>query len=135
MRIHCTPCLIQLNFICQFIVTYVFSYGEDELARKKTTRQRLLETSRVLYWFGVATMFSIYPPFYFGTHNAVLAWATFILVLLMHIGCMVHVGCEERSLWAHSYFYYHCMIAGWICTSLIFGYVWSNDQTAISDEA
>jgi hypothetical protein len=58
--------------------------------------QKILETSRILYWFGIASknkfisaMFSIYPPFYFGVHSAVLSWLTLVVVLAMHVACII----------------------------------------------
>ena len=39
-------------------------------------------------------MFSIYPPFYYGPHCAILSWFTLILAILMHIFCIVEKTCK-----------------------------------------
>jgi hypothetical protein len=79
-------------------------------------------------------MFSIYPPFYYGPHCAILAWITLVIGIFLHIFCIVEKTCKERSLWAYMYFAYHLAVAFWIILALIVGYAWSNQQPASQDE-
>lgn len=79
-------------------------------------------------------MFSIYPPFYYGPHCAILSWITLVIILLMHIFCIVEKDCKERSLWSFMYFLYHLSIAFWVILVLIVGYAWSTTQPAAIDE-
>ena len=76
--------------------------------------QRLLENSRVMYWFGIASilifneaMFSVFPPFYYGLHNAIMGWVTLLFVVLMHIFSVIKRCDQERSLWSYFYYFYH----------------------------
>jgi hypothetical protein len=34
-------------------------------------------------------MFSMFPPFYYGLHNAILGWITLLLLFLMHVFALV----------------------------------------------
>lgn len=79
-------------------------------------------------------MFSIYPPFYYGPHSAILSWITLIIAILLHIFCIVEKTCKERSAWSFMYFAYHLSITIWIILALIVGFAWSNQQPANSDE-
>ena len=79
-------------------------------------------------------MFSIYPPFYYGPHCAILSWITLIIAILLHIFCIVEKTCKERSAWSFLYFAYHLSITIWIILALIVGFAWSNQQPASSDE-
>jgi hypothetical protein len=92
-----------------------------------------METSQVLYWFGVASkmlyikgLFSIYPPFYYGAFNTIIGYITLVVVVLMHIYCLLDVKVRDRSLWAITYFFYHLLIMIWILVGLILGYIWNN---------
>ncbi len=92
-----------------------------------------METSQVLYWFGIASLlfiilglFSIYPPFYYGAFNAIIAYFTLVVVLLMHIFCIVDKKIGERSVWSIFYFFYHFLCMVWIVVGLILAYIWSN---------
>ena len=78
-------------------------------------------------------MFSIYPPFYYGPHCAILSWITLILAILMPIFCIVDRTCKERTAWSFMYFAYHLSVAVWIILALIVGFAWSNQQSANSD--
>lgn len=75
-------------------------------------------------------MFSIYPPFYYGPHCALLSWFTLVIAILMHIFCIVEKSCKERSLWAYMYFLYHLFVSIWIILALIVGFAWANQQSA-----
>lgn len=95
--------------------------------------RKLMETSQVLYWFGVAStswvnlgMFSIFPPFYYGGFNAVISYITLLVVILMHVFCLTDKKVCDRSLFAISYFIYHLIIVVWIVVGLILAYIWSN---------
>jgi hypothetical protein len=77
---------------------------------------------------------SIYPPFYYGPHSAILSWITLLIIILLHIFCIVEKECRERSVWAVLYMLYHLSIAVWITLVLIVGYAWSNQQAALWDE-
>lgn len=66
-------------------------------------------------------MFSIYPPFYYGPHCAILTCITLPIIFLMHIFCIVHKECKQRSLWSFIYFLYHLSIALWVILVLIVG--------------
>jgi cytochrome b561 len=79
-------------------------------------------------------MFSIYPPFYYGPHSAILSWITLVIAILLHVFCVVDKSCKERSMWAYMYFAYHLSISIWIILALIIGYTWSNQQPAAWDE-
>lgn len=79
-------------------------------------------------------MFSIFPPFYYGTHSAVLSWFTLIVVVLMHIFCVLDKWFKERSVWSYLYMVFHLMIVIWIIIALIAGFVWSNAQAEAGDE-
>lgn len=94
-----------------------------------------METCQVLYWFGVASkylyyifigMFSIYPPFYYGAFNAIIAYITLVVVILLHIFCLTDKKVSDRSLWSITYFIYHLLIMIWIVVGLILAYIWSN---------
>jgi len=78
-------------------------------------------------------MFSCYPPFYYGLHNAILGWFTFLMVFLMHLFAVVRKCDQERSVWSYFYYFYHLSCGVWIVTSLIVGYVWSGQQDVPSD--
>jgi hypothetical protein len=73
-------------------------------------------------------MFSVFPPFYYGVHNAVLGWVTLLFVLLMHIFALVQRCDRQRSVWSYFYYFYHLSTVAWIATSLIVGYVWAEQQ-------
>lgn len=96
--------------------------------------RKLMETSQVLYWFGVASnslsifigMFSIYPPFYYGAFNAIIGYITFVVVVLMHVFCLTDKTVSERSLWSIAYFVYHLLVMVWLVVGLILAYIWSN---------
>lgn len=68
-------------------------------------------------------MFSVFPPFYYGIHNAVMGWVTLIFVVLMHIFIIVKRCDQERSLWSYFYYFYHLSIGVWIAASLVVGFV------------
>lgn len=78
-------------------------------------------------------MFSVFPPFYYGLHNAILGWVTLLMVLLMHVFALVQRCDRERSVWSYFYYFYHLSVALWIIASLLFGYVWADQQTVPSD--
>ena len=78
-------------------------------------------------------MFSVFPPFYYGLHNAVFGWCTLLMVLLMHIFAMVRKFDKERSSWSYVYYFYHLSIGIWIATSLVVGYAQSQDQVGQAD--
>ena len=73
-------------------------------------------------------IFSIYPPFYQGAHSAVLAWISFIILLLMHIFCFVNKKIKERSLWSIMYFLFQILLVVWFLLALGFAYNWSSKQ-------
>ena len=79
-------------------------------------------------------MFSIYPPFYYGPHSAILSWITLIILILLHIFTIVEKSCKGRSVWAYFYWAYHLCIAIWMLLAMIVGFAWSNEQAAASDE-
>jgi hypothetical protein len=92
-----------------------------------------METSQVLYWFGVASkifnikgLFSIYPPFYYGVFNVIIGYITLVIVVLMHIYCLLDGKVRDRSLWAITYFFYHFLIMIWILVGLILAFIWNN---------
>lgn len=78
-------------------------------------------------------MFSVYPPFYYGPHSAILSWITLIICLLLHIFCIVDKSCKSRSVWSYFYWAYHLCIAIWILLALIVGFTWANKQDAAAD--
>lgn len=55
-------------------------------------------------------------------------------MVLLHIFCVVHKECRERTVWAVLYMLYHLSIAVWITLVLIVGYAWSNQQPAMYGE-
>lgn len=67
-------------------------------------------------------MFSIFPPFYYGLHNAFLGWFSLLFVILMHVFCFVRRWDGERSLWSYFYYFFHVSCLVWIVVSLIVGY-------------
>jgi hypothetical protein len=77
---------------------------------------------------------SIYPPFYYGPHSAILGWITLILLLLLHVFCIYPSACRGRSAWSVFYMLYHLAIAIWMFLILVVGYVWSGKQPAAWDE-
>jgi hypothetical protein len=98
-----------------------------------------METSQVLYWFGVASkyiitigLFSIYPPFYYGVFNTIIGYITLLIVILLHIFCLVEKKAGDRSLWSITYFLYHLLIMIWIVVGLVLAYIWSDSAYIIS---
>jgi hypothetical protein len=81
-----------------------------------------------------AAMVSIYPPFYYGPHSAILSWITLIVLFLMHLFCVFNKSCKSRSVWSVFYLIYHLCIAVWIFLVLVVGYTWANQQPAAYDE-
>ena len=79
-------------------------------------------------------MVSIYPPFYYGPHSAIMSWITLIILILMHVFCIYGPSCKGRSAWAILNLIYHLAIVVWIFLILVVGYTWSNQQTALADE-
>lgn len=55
------------------------------------------------------------------------------MVLLMHVFALVHRCDRERSVWSYFYYFYHLSVAFWIIASLLFGYVWADQQSVPSD--
>lgn len=78
-------------------------------------------------------MFSVFPPFYYGLHNAVLGWLTLLIVFLMHLFCFVRRFDGERSIWSYFYYFFHFSCAIWILISLIVGFNSSILQNVPSD--
>ena len=78
-------------------------------------------------------MFSVFPPFYYGTHNAVIGWFTLLLLFLMHVFAMVTRCDRERSVWSYFYYFYHFFCGVWIVVSLCFAYAWSEEATVPGD--
>lgn len=108
---------------------------------KNKALTKLLETSRILYLFAVAglflfnpVIFSVYPPFYQGTHSTVLAWITFFVLLLMHIFCFVDKKIKDRSVWSFMYFLYHICLVVWFLLAMGFAYNWSAKQWDINKQ-
>jgi fumarate reductase subunit D len=71
-------------------------------------------------------MFSIYPPFFYGAFNAVIAFVTLVVLGLLHVFCVVDKKVGERSFFSILYFIYHLLITVWILVGLILAYSWSN---------
>lgn len=77
---------------------------------------------------------SIYPPFYYGPHSAILSWITLIVLFLLHLFCVFNKSCKGRSVWSVFYLVYHLCITIWIFLVLVVGYTWANQQPAAADE-
>ena len=71
-------------------------------------------------------MFSIYPPFYAGAFNAIIAYITLVVAVLMHLFTLTDKKVGDRSLWSIAYFFYHLLVMIWIVVGLILAYIWSN---------
>lgn len=78
-------------------------------------------------------MVSIYPPFYYGPHSAVLSWLTLVVVVLLHVFCVYNPSCKGRSAWSVMYLLYHIFISIWILLVLIVGYTWAGQQGSAPD--
>jgi hypothetical protein len=74
-------------------------------------------------------MFSIYPPFYYGAFNAVIAFVTLVVVFAMHLFCLFENKLADRSIFSLLYFLYHLLITVWIVVGLIMAYIWSKGIT------
>jgi hypothetical protein len=70
-------------------------------------------------------MFSIYPPFYYGAFNAVIAFITILVLAILHIMCLSESKIFNRSVYSLFYFFYHILITVWLVVGLIMAYIWS----------
>lgn len=89
-----------------------------------------------MYWYGIAStifilyflvMFSIFPPFCYGTFSAVISYFTLLSVILLHIFAIIgekRVG--GRTIWGIMYFIYHFLIAIWILVLMILMFIGSD---------
>ncbi len=80
------------------------------------------------YVLSYVVIFSTYPPFFQGLAHTLLAWITFLVVLLMHIFCFVDKTIFDRSLWGIAYTLYHILLIVWFLLAMGFGYNWMAKQ-------
>lgn len=97
--------------------------------------QKLLETSQVLYWYGLCgntypyiAIFSIYPPDFYGVHCAVFAYLTLIFVIFLHVFAFVDKKAAGRTLWAVFYCLYMLSVMLWLIFTTVIGFIWSEEN-------
>ena len=78
-----------------------------------------------MYLFLDVAIFSIYPPDFYGTHAAVFAYVTLILLGVLHLLCFHEIKKAGRSLWAIFYVLYHLSIFLWITFAMIISFAWT----------
>jgi cytochrome b561 len=66
-------------------------------------------------------------------YSVAMGWLTLLVVIVMHIMCFVRRWDGERSIWAYSYYIFHCSAFLWITLALILGYHWSREQPQAPD--
>lgn len=77
-------------------------------------------------------MFSMFPPFYYGAFNTIIAYITLVVLVLLHILCLTDRKVNDRSLFSITYFFYHLLITIWLLVGLILAYIWS--RTAYEED-
>ena len=119
--------MMQVNYLVQMYVTFI---KKDE--GKQPVLRRLLETSQVMYWFGIAcnnssysAIFSFVPPFFYGAFNAVMAYITLVIVIIFHLSCFTTRKIKNRHVWSLMHFFYHLAVFVWILIGMILGFMWS----------
>ena len=71
-------------------------------------RRYSIGTVLQVIWLSIIVMFSVFPPFYYGTFSTVMAFVTLVVVVIMHILAMANdIRPKGRSLWSIFYFIYH----------------------------
>lgn len=67
----------------------------------------------------------MFPPFYYGAFNAIMAYLTLVLMIVHHVCCFSESRVKGRSWWAITYFLYYLLITIWIIVGLILAYIWT----------
>ena len=105
---------------------------------KNKCMQKLLETSQVMYWFGLActcfsnvAIFSIYPPDFYGIHCSIFAYISLILAFFLHLFAFLDKKAAGRTLWAVFYVLYMLSIMLWFIFTAIIGAIWTEENYSL----